>query len=521
MLPKLKELKEWQTVLLLTVVGFAYRGLHFVLFANMIIPEHDATRNIMLGRNFASGNLYGVLDDYWPPLYPILLGIMTYVVNDLVLPAIIISTVAGSLAIPLTYYFVKRSYSRREAVIAAVIAIFSPYLINSVFALGSENIYLLCILGALITGWKGWVKGSAIYYFVTGILLGLAYLTRPEAIGYPIFFIALAIAKSLWQKLPARKMLVQIAAVFIGFALLSTPYILYLRSETGSWTISGKTRQNLASGIFSEEVTQRETDQFGSEPRTEGPTVKAIVVNFIENMREVQGGIVQLFPILLLVLAGLGIFGERWGKDRLIRETYLLTFCVLTVAGYAATWVLERYLYVLLPIFFGWIALGVVRLEKWFRESAPSWTYGRYLSRVTYGTFAAGCLTLIFLYLFTSNFYVRSKESEWQGRAYEERDAGIWLRENGKASPAIFSASFRPVFYANGKQYWERAKDIGEILEQIRNAHADYVVDGERTHRQSPYLKDLTEILQNDPDYELVYQRNDHPGHKISIFRRK
>ena len=519
---KLTDLREWQSVLLLSIAGFVFRVLHFVLFANMVIPEQDATRNIRLGRNFASGNFYGVLDDYWPPLYPLLLGVVTYVVNDLVLPAIIISIVAGSLAIPLTYYFVKQSYGRSEAFIAAVIAVFYPFLINSVFGLGNENLYLLCILWALIVGWNGLLKSSSVDYFLTGILLGLAYLTRPEAFGYPIFFIALAIGKALWQRqLFGRETILQVAAILLGFMLLSAPYILYLKSETGSWTISGKTSQNFASGVFSEDALQEERGDEGMEPRVGRPTARELASNFVHNFREAQKSIGQLIPMFLLVLAGLGLFGERWSKERFKREAYLLAFCVLTILGYAATWVIERYLYILLPIFFGWIALGIVRLERWFRESCPDWTFGKYLTRVNYGSFVAVCLILIYLYVFTTNFYVRSKESEWQGRAYEERDAGIWLRENGKPSPVIFSVSFRPVFYADGNQYAPETKDVREILEKIRNEQVDYVVDSERMHKKLPHLKGLTEALQNEDNYELVYQRNDHPGHKISIFRRK
>ncbi|MGQ0543147.1 MAG: glycosyltransferase family 39 protein [Blastocatellia bacterium] len=479
----------------------------------------DVMQNIKFGRNFAAGNYYGVLDTYWPPLYPLLLGIVTYFINDLVLPAVIISIVTGSLAIPLTYYVVKQSYSHSPAVIAAVIAIFYPYLINSVFAIGTENIYFLCITGALIVGWNGLVKGSALEYILTGVLLGLAYLTRPEAIGYPFFFIALVIGKDLWQRqLFSRKTMSQVAAIILGFTLLAAPYISYLRSETGSWTISGKTSKNFASGIFSEETSQRGRDQEVEQPAGK-PTVKNLASNFIFNLREAQKGLGQLMPMFLLLFAGLGLFGERWRKERLKREAYLLSFCLLTVFGYAATWVLERYLYVLFPIFFGWIALGVMRLEHWFRESSPDWTIGKFLSRINYVKFVAICLVFIYLYVFTINFYVRSRESAWQGAAYEERDAGIWLRENGKASPVIFSGSFRPVFYADGNQYWTETSDMRQVLEKIRNSRVDYVVDSERIHKKFPYLKGISEVLQNEPDFELIYERNDMPGYKISIFR--
>lgn len=531
----LANVEEWKTVLILSTAGFVFRILHYFLFANEIVAGSDAMQNIMLGRKFASGNFYGVLDTYWPPLYPILIGTFTFFFNDLIIPTIVVSIVSGSLAIPLTYYFVKQSYGQSPAIIAALVAIFFPYLINSVFAIGTENIYFLCIVGALFVGWRGLINGSAIDYLFTGILLGLGYLTRPEAIGYPFFFVALAVGKSLWQKqLFGRKTILQIAAILLGFTLLSAPYIFYLKSETGSWAISGKTSKNFASGIFDQVTPQNELNQSGEEPLEGKPTVKNLASNFIFNLREAQRRIGQLMPLFLLLLVGLGLFGERWNKERLKREGYLLTFCFLTILGYAATWVLERYLYILLPIFFGWIALGIIRLEQWFRESSTEWTFGKYLSRINFNSFLALSLILIYLYLFPINFYVRSRQSAYQGSAYEERDAGQWLRQNSKPNPNLFAASYRPAFYAEGTQYWTKSEDLLEIMTQIKECRGDslinsdnkigdckidYVISTERSISKNPFLQKFAEVLQNDPAFELVYEKNEQRGHKISIFK--
>ena len=333
---KLKELKEWQTVVFLTALGLAYRAMHFVVFSEMILPEHDATRYIRLSRNFAAGNFYGVLDYYWPPMYPILLGVVTRFVGDPILPAIIISTIAGGLAVPLTYYFVKQSYGRKPALIAASITIFYPFLINSVFGLGSENEYLLFILGALVVGWAGLVDDSPLDFLFCGILLGAAYLTRPEAIGYPIFFIAFAIGKALWQKRPTiRKTALQVSAIVLGVALLSAPYILYLKTATGTWTISGKASQNFAAGIFDGSEPQEIGEKDGPETHVGKFTPKEVAVNFIYSFRLAQTYIGNLIPMFLLVLVGVGLFGEKWNRQRLLRSLspYVLHFDCARVRG--------------------------------------------------------------------------------------------------------------------------------------------------------------------------------------------
>ncbi|MGD9628389.1 MAG: glycosyltransferase family 39 protein [Pyrinomonadaceae bacterium] len=534
----LGKIEELKAVLFVTAAGFAFRIVHYFLFASYIVAGSDAMQNIKLGRKFASGNFSGVLDTYWPPLYPILIGAVTIFVDDLVLPAVIISIVAGSLAVPLTYYFVRQSYGHDAGIVAAVLAVFFPYLINSVFAIGTENLYYLFIVGALFTGWKGLMNDSPTSYLSTGVLLGLGYLTRPEAIGYPIFFIALAVGKAVWQKRPFRReTILQVSSILLGFALLSVPYLLYLKSETGSWTISGKMGKNFASGVFSEEQTKgAPTRSLEDSTDDSRPTIKNLASNFFFNLREAHKAIGELMPIFLLLLAGLGLFGEKLSEERLKREAFLVAFCFLTIVGYAATWVLERYLYILFPIFFGWIALGIIRLERWYRESVSDWTFGRYLSRINYHSFVALCLVLVYLYVFTTNFYVRSSASSWQQAAYEERDAGKWIKENGKSNPNLFTESYRPAFYADGIQYWSESTDLEVIMSQIkqckgdslitsgppnRDCKIDYVVSSERSLRGNPFLENFTDVLRNDPEFTLVYETDKQPGYKISVFEHK
>ncbi len=508
-------MKEWKSVLLLTVAGLVYRVLHYLVFSNKIVAGSDVMQNILLARRFAAGDLYGVLDTYWTPVYPILVGLVSLFTEDLVIPSVIVSIAAGSLAVPLTYFLARQSYGTRVGVIAAVIAIFFPYLINSVFALGLENVYLVWMTGALIVGWNALTKDSIRSYLFTGILLGLAYLTRPEAIGYPALFVLLAVGNGMLErKLLTRNTILGISSLLLGFAIFAAPYIFFLKDATGTWTVSGKATANVSAGHFDD-------GEMGMQPAASGGTAVVLVTNFALGFREVQKSVANLLPLLLMVFLALGLFGERWDKERTSREAYLLAFCVFTAFGYAASVVQDRYFYVLLPIFFGWIARGIVQIEKWFSGSFEDL---RLKKRASFlfrpNTIAAGCVAIIFLYMFSINFYVRSSTSAWQGSAYEERDAGLWLGENGKPSPRIFSASFRPVFYARGEQVWIDSSDPREIVAEIKNRRVDYVYDSERTHKRLPKLTGLTDLLKNDPEFELVYHAAQ-PEYNSWIFRLK
>ena len=510
-------MKEWKIVFWLTAAAVGFRFLHYLIFAGEVVVGPDQIQNITLARRFAGGDLYGVLDVYWTPLYPILIGTLTYFINSLVTPSLIISIVAGGLAVPLTYFLVKQSYGQREAVIAAVIAVFYPHLINSVFLLGTENIYLLWVIGAVFIGWKALKTDLSRDYLLTGILLGLAYLTRPEAFGYPLFFVLLFTGKKLWQKnLPVRSSLTPIFILLLGFAVLAGPYIFYLRSATGSWTISGKTEINTIAAEYSEEDVQPET----AAPPT-GLNLKkcrVLIESFFINLIIIHKGFPYLLPVFLLMLVALGLFGENWNTEKLEREGYLILFCLTTVVGYAVSTIQTRYFYVLLPIFFGWIARGIVQTEQRFHELIKNHLSDKFIHLFVSKRLIILALVAMYFYVLPLNFFVHSEAAAWEAAAFEERDAGVWLKQNGKPSPLIFSASFRPVFYAEGRPFPIETTDAKELLAQIKDQKADYVVTSERSLKRHPYLKDFNEYLQNSPDFELVYETEKPDGYKIWIY---
>jgi hypothetical protein len=223
-----------------------------------------------------------------------------------------------------------------------------------------------------------------------------------------------------------------------------------------------------------------------------------------------------LVPSLLFILIGLALFTDQWNSERVFREAYLMIFCLITVIGYSAAVVQMRYFYVLLPIFFVWIARGSLKWSEWARRMVPD----RLSSRLfTTQRAVALCILAVFLYVLPLNFYMRPADDAWSSRAYEERDAGLWLRQADKSSPLIFSASFRPVFYAQGRPLTPKTKELSEITDYILTNRADYVVTSDRSLKRHPYLKDLDGLLQHDPRYERVYDNRDKAGYRISIFR--
>lgn len=77
--------------------------------------------------------------------------------------------------------------------------------------------------------------------FSVGLLLGIAYLTRPEGIGFVVLFLLWIFffdGVKFWNHL-VRKLFMT-GSLLIGTLLFALPYILFLHEITGKWIVSRK-----------------------------------------------------------------------------------------------------------------------------------------------------------------------------------------------------------------------------------------------------------------------------------------
>lgn len=512
---------EQKRIFLITLGATLYRIAIYLFFAGDMVVSNDQMQNIRLAQKFAAGNFYGVLDTYWTPLYPILIGIVSKFTSTPVISSVVVSIAASSLAVPLIYYFVREFYGVSEALIAIMIAVIYPHLINSFFEIGTENIYLIFILGALLAGWENLKRPALKHAMLTGIFLGLAYLTRPEAFGYLLLFIAfIFFGAKIRGKINLGFTTLQVAALLFTFFIFAAPYLIYLNRATGHWTLSGKMQTNLAAGMIQDNIDENAESnvaQFGGK----ASKPKILLVSFGRSLIEIQKILAYLVPSGLMIFVGLGIFRQRWKARYLSSLVYLCSFCAATITGYALTVSQTRYFYILLPIFFCWIAAGIVELKAWTAEHAGVFGTGLLHRFLKLRYIAPLALVSIFSYMLPINFFMIPTDKAWRERAYEERDAGLWIKNNGTKEMRIFSASYRPVFYAEGLQIQPRDADLPDLINQLRNSAADYVIVSDRSLKRHEYLEEFNKYVRNSGDYELVYSQHYGSDYHIDVFRPK
>jgi len=155
-----------------------------------------------------------------PPLYPLGLAVPSTLGLDSVAAHRVASCLMGASAIPLIGVLGRRVAGVRVGLIAASLAAVYPALFMLDASLRSESLYLPLIALALVLAYRLVDAPSPGRAALLGVALGLATLTRSEAV-----LLLLVLALPLLGLLPRARRLTLTAAVLAGFALPVGPWL--------------------------------------------------------------------------------------------------------------------------------------------------------------------------------------------------------------------------------------------------------------------------------------------------------
>ncbi len=162
----------------------------------------------------------------FPPGYPLFIELFRIFIPDGVKAAQLVSVAAGSLLpIPLTL-LARKFMGSLPALLASLVIALNPLFIRFSAVTMSESLFILLEVTAIL-----WYLGRRPILF--GIASGLAYLTRPEALLVAGILIGVDVIRRRDWSFAGR-----FALAFLIFLL---PYVIYVRVESGAWTLSPKT----------------------------------------------------------------------------------------------------------------------------------------------------------------------------------------------------------------------------------------------------------------------------------------
>lgn len=261
------------TVLLLfvTALSLQWNGHASIAVADDIAYVVSGTNLIARGEFI---NPFGEPELWFPPVYPALIGLLSLGGRiDPFLVARLISSVAAIVTLVLLYRLVRRTLSSLFAsqtasacalLAVALLAGHPAFQLHAVRAL-SESLATCLVVAALsfqLAMPRSWKTAAG-----TGLLTGLAALTRPECVLCLPVWLAFecwlswrvptaAGSNSVRSRVSSALQRGVLASMICGLTLL--PYAAWLHQHTGRWTISNKGEVNLAAGRAAFHNTPRE-----------------------------------------------------------------------------------------------------------------------------------------------------------------------------------------------------------------------------------------------------------------------
>ena len=529
-------------LLVLLALGFALRVALLMLPR---VARWDEPTYLILGQSIWRGEGFG--HDGRPelhhsPLYPAIAGATFRLTGEPEAASDVWYALLGSLLPLPVYWIARRRAGERGALIAAALATAWPALTVAVLYWGTmtEPLFLLLLYGALALALRGAERERLLPFAGAGLLLGLAYLARPEgALWVPAVAAGVGVPHLVRRTLTRRRV-AGLAVLGLVALAVAAPQLLFLRRHVGRWTLSGKLGVTYEIGkavtgkdpVLYDEVVfglaadgeihaasalrfrpapggagpgpapPAGADLAAGEPAAASPPPSEVAARFAGNLLHVARRSVtsEMFSSLWLVPIAVWL-GTAWRRRRLLDELPLVA-AALPVVTFLAFHVQQRFFVPALPPLLIWAGAGLEEMRRWLA--------GR-------GVRAAGLLLAlpVAAYLAWGNVAYARRGLETSDFAHEE--AGRWLRRNSAAGARVMTRDTAiPVYGLRRQAYFPRAP-WPRVVEYARSRGATHLAVDEREATElRPWLAFLfTGPL--PPELRLVHETRDRHG-RVRLF---
>jgi hypothetical protein len=455
---------------------------------------------------------FGTPEDWFPPIYPLLIGVLSLGGRiDPMLVGRLISAVNGLATVVLVWWCLRTHPAPAAAPAIAAIALAgnaSHQLLSS--STMSNATATMLAFAAFVTWLGGHETAGVARSGLLGLLAGLSYLVRPEAVVLlPLW--AIADGYSLGIKAFVKRYAVACTVT----AAVMLPYIVYLHEVTGRWTISNKSEVNLVGGRAAYYGGPRDyinPDSLEMGYYRYDVTPRAEALRYLHNWRLIGQAYAAIYrpPVGggLLLCAAVGaadlLARRRW---RLLWGL-LVQFAYLPVLAYYV--VSPGYLHATLPALSVLIGFGLANLVG-LALSAGAHRAAR---------LAAGVVVLWGLLGLTESW---TRYPRWGLTAPPPakgllREAGLRFAAKGLPGGFMYESGATVGYYAGLRRgRIPEANDLATLVRYIRSHHRGPVYMALTT--QERYPPSLEELLRSDaPPFDVVLALEDRRG-RVVVYR--
>lgn len=504
------KLNTRNSLLLLLAVALVARILWWVF--NISVIENEGAEYARLAENLVSGNgyvgMFGGPHIVFPPLFPALIGLFSFVSPDVEAAGRLVSMAAGLLLVAAVFGVSRAVFGERAAWIAALLAALHPVLIALSVSVYSEMLAMALVASGGYVAIRALQEGSPWRAAASGLIFGLAYLARPEALAFAaaaagVIFVAWIVQQRQW--LPAIR---DSALVVLAAALVAAPYIAFLTSQAGTFRWESKSSLNspvnarMAQGMSYPEAARG----LNSDLTPAGPHLyKDQYIAFRQKVaglgslletgladpvgrtvaiaRELATAAFLGSPwIYIAVLAGL-VAG--WWRYAPWPGLLWLSFCALQLMFlFLLQYTFARYLFPLLAVLIPVAAAGIASLS-----SLPL-----FQRRAAAASPAIAGLAVALIALASHDQTMQVGEL-LQSRDEVAAEAGRWMKAEHERSDAadrrahVMGYGLVAPFYADAEFDYLPYAEEALALEYIRRLDPDFIIVRSSELHQAPYFK--------------------------------
>jgi len=536
---------KYKVLILLMFLMLPLR-LHWMLTQTPVISGEGA-EYVRMAESLASG--HGLRGNFegpetmYTPLYSVLVAGLHRLIGNSELAAHVVSIIFGTALIIPVFLIAQRMYGMRVAYLSAGLVAFHPLLIALSGSIYNENVYLPLLLTGVYFGMRALEFRKIRDYVLLSLFFGLAYLTRPEAFAYPVFF-ALAVWASVFVvRLPARKALVGSVLILGTFLLVASPYIGFLYAHTGHLRLEGKWNINytIANRLRSGMSDLEAANGLGPNSSVAGPILDPF---HFASYTPYPGSLTAKFQTLwsmakrnrklalaclgdftsggLLAwgLALLGLFRKSWNARRLFHESIIICMvCSVLILLFTASHCEFRYTLPLVALSVMWVAKGIEESAQWARDSVRGLPWRSLQNAETVNPLVAAGLVLLLLGVAHSGARKNWMFEQEQTTHENVKQAALWLRNFDPEPKRIACHATMFTFYARGTLIGLPYASGSQALRYLDLNGVDFIV---LDSYYASGLPEVTEWIQHgipDDRAHLLYKTGTDLDDTVEIYR--
>ena len=459
------------------------------------------------------GNLEGP-ETMYAPLFSLLTAGVYFVVRSGELAGHLVCLLFGTLLVLPMFLISRHLYGNRVAYVVGLLAALNPLLIELSASIYNENVYLPLLLFSTYFGMLALESRRIRDCCLTGLFIGLAYLTRPEAFAYPVFFMLAACALAAFEGRTNLKSYLTPFCIGAVFLVLAAPYTIFLHAHTGHFRLEGKWNMNftianrIRSGMSYSEAAYGLGEHLSEAGPILNPSGFAAYTPYPRDLKNKIRTLLEMArlnrwtlndyllddrPIgapLIFAFVLIGMFRKAWDRHRLLGEAVLLaisfSIIFLMLTSSSADF---RYVLPLLPFLVVWCANGISEAGDWVCESVHQITERFRTSLRVRELFEAIALIAILALSASGASWVQLFSTE-RLEDLPLKQAGQWLHQQTSPNKRVACVSSLIPYYSESTKVEIPYANSSQALSYLAKKQVNFIVLDAWATQNRPAVKE-------------------------------